>query len=143
MSHWIRTDLSGDGVPEYLAVIPGGQLIILTIYKNKVKVLAVLQTTSIMPDVYYNRQNNTFTIAASITARLTSRNVYKIQKGKLYRLATLSDAIGQMNGYGYVPVNRYLNGKQVSKSKYNRYYKNTVKICKLLTGREHRNKFCQ
>ena len=135
--------MSGDGVPEYLAVIPGGQLIILTIYKNKVKVLAVLQTTSIMPDVYYNRQNNTFTIAASITARLTSRNVYKIQKGKLYRLATLSDAIGQMNGYGYVPVNRYLNGKLVSKTNITDITKNTVKICRLLTGRERRNKFGQ
>ena len=127
MSYWMCKDLNGDGVPEYLTVMPKGQLLILTIYNNKVKVLAVLQTTSVMPGVYYNRKNKTFTIAASITARLTSRNVYKIRNGKLYRLATLSDAVGQMNGYGYVPVNRYLNGKEVSKQEYNSYYQ---KYCK-------------
>ena len=107
--------------------MPNGQLIILTIYNNKVKVLAVLRTTVVMSDIYYNSQNQIFTIASSITARLVSRNVYKIRNGKLYRLATLSDAVGQMNGYGYVPVNRYLNGKIVSKKKYDSYYQ---KYCK-------------
>ena len=127
MSYWMCKDLNGDSVPEYLAVMPKGQLLILTIYNNKVKVLAVLQTTSVMPEVYYNSKNKTFTIAASITARLTSRNVYKIKNGKLYRLATLSDYVGQMDRYGYMPVTRYLNGKKVSKQKYNSYYQ---KYCK-------------
>lgn len=127
MSYWMYEDLNGDGVPEYLAGLPNGQLIILTIYNNKAKVLAVLRTTAVMSDIYHNSQNQTFTIASSITARLVSRNVYKIRNGKLYRLATLSDAVGQMNGYGYVPVNRYLNGKIVSKKKYDSYYQ---KYCK-------------
>ena len=59
-----------------------------------------------------------------ITARSVSRNVYKIRKGKLYRVATLPDL---MNIKGCQPIFRYLNGKKVSKNKYYKYYN---KYCK-------------
>lgn len=129
MSMWIMKDLNADGIPEYITYMPQGQMLILTIYKNRVKVLAVLQTSSWSgPDVCYNKRTNTFTITTMITARSVSRNVYKIRKGKLYRVATLSDYVGMvMNIKGYQPIFRYLNGKKVSKNKYYKYYN---KYCK-------------
>ena len=81
MSMWMKKDLNADGIPEYLAYLPQGQMLILTTYKNKVKVLGVIQTTSwVGPSVYYNKKTNTFTITATINARTVSRNVYKIPK---------------------------------------------------------------
>lgn len=129
MSRWIRKDLNADGIPEYITYMPEGQMLILTIYKNRVKILGVLQTSSwIGPDVYYNKKTNTFTITTTITARSVSRNVYKIRKGKMYRVATLSDYVGRvMNINGYQPISRYLNGERVSKKKYYKYYN---KYCK-------------
>ena len=120
MSMWIRRDLNADGIPEYITYTPYGQMVILTIYRNRVKVLGVLQTSSwIGPSVYYNKKTNTFTITTTITARTVSRNVYKIRKGKMYRVATLSDYVGMvMNIKGYQPIYRYLNGKKVSKKKF-------------------------
>lgn len=124
MSMWIRKDLNTDGVPEYITYLPQGQMLILMIYNNKVRVLAVIQTTSCGgTSVYYNKKTNTFTITAMINARTVSRNVYKIRKGKLYRVTTLSDYVGMvMNINGYQPIYRYLNGKKVTKSKYYKYY---------------------
>ena len=129
MSMWMKKDLNADGIPEYLAYLPQGHMLILTIYKNKVKVLGVIQTTSwVGPSVYYNKKTNTFTITATINARTVSRNVYKIRKGKMYRVATLSDYVGMvMNINGYQPIYRYLNGKKVSKKRYYKYYN---KYCK-------------
>lgn len=132
MSKWIRKDLNADGTPEYLTYLPNGQMLILTIYNNRVRVLAVLQTGWGGPDVYYNKKTNTFTVVSRINARTISRNVYKIRNGKLYRIATLSDYVGMvMNINGYQPIYRYLNGKKVSKTKYYRYYN---KYC---TGMQH------
>ena len=129
MSQWILKDLNADGIPEYITYMPHGQMVIFTIYKNRVKVLGVLQTSSwIGPSVYYNKKTNTFTITTMITARTVSRNVYKIRNGKMYRVSTLSDYVGMvMNIKGYQPVYRYLNGKKVSKKKYYKYYN---KYCK-------------
>lgn len=74
MSMWMQKDLNADGIPEYLTYLPQGQMLILTIYKNKVKVLGVIQTTSwVGPSVYYNKKTNTFTITATRLERKASR----------------------------------------------------------------------
>ena len=88
----------------------------LTIYKNKVKVLAVLQTTSIMPDVYYNRRIIHLRLLYYAALAYIQEMYIKYTERKTVPSVTLSDAIGQMNGYGYTH-HRYLNGKLVSKSK--------------------------
>ena len=132
MSYYMCKDLNGDGVPEKILGLNGGQLLILTIHKNKVKILAFIQNTSVTPSIYYNKRNKTFMIAASINPRSTSRNVYKIRKGKLYRLTILSDYVCSMDKNGRMSVFRYINGKRTSKSRYRKYYKKYCKNMKLL-----------
>ena len=126
--YWMYRDINGDGIPEaifgYGAGGQKGQLMILTIYKNKVKLLGTFQATNCAtPDFFYNNRNKTFMISAAVSPRVQVRYVFKMQKGKMKKIMTMADSVGQMNRFGKVPVWYYINGRQSSKKTYQKYYK--------------------
>lgn len=122
---YVFKDVTGDRVPEaFFCNTRTRTMMVLTIYKNKVKLVGTFRVSEWSPDpVRYNKKNKTFIINTMITGRSISRNVFKIRNGKLSRVCTLSDYIGSMEPNGRCPVKYWVNGKRSSRAKYNSYYK--------------------
>lgn len=122
---YIFKDVNKDGIPEaFFYNIKWRVMLLCTIYKKQVKLLGVFRISDFYPDpLYYNRKNNVFIISTLITARSASKNVLGIKGGRLYRLCTLSDYVPPIESDGSWPIKYWVNGKRVSKSKYQQYYK--------------------
>nr|WP_177295777.1 hypothetical protein [uncultured Blautia sp.] len=122
---YVFKDVTGDRVPEaFFCNARTRTMMVLTIYKNKVKLVGTFRTSDFYPDpVRYNKKNKTFIINTMITGRSVSRNVFKIRNGKLYRVCTLSDYVAPMEANGRCKVEYRVNGRRSSRAKYNRYYK--------------------
>ena len=128
-------DLNGDGMPECVigtSVGRPGYRLVLTLYNNSiVRLLSVFKTTDRgTPTIYYNKSKNTFAIIQLTSARTRARHIYRIRNGKLNRVTTIADSVGQMLGNGKVPVLYYVNGKKVSKATYMKRYNAYVKYAK-------------
>lgn len=128
-------DLNGDGIPECVigtGVGKPGYMLVLTIYKNSiVRLLSVFKTTGRgTPTIYYNKSKNTFAIVQLTSARTRARHIYRIQNGKLSRVTTIADSVGQMLGNGKIPMLYYVNGRKVSKATYMKRYNAYVKYAK-------------
>ena len=110
-----------------------GYMLVFTIYNNSiVRILSVFKTTGRgIPTIYYNKSKNTFAIVQLTSARTRARHIYRIRNGKLSRVTTIADSVGQMLGNGKVPVFYYVNGKKVSKTAYMKRYNAYVKHAKL------------
>ena len=128
-------DLNGDGMPECVigtSVGRPGYMLVLTIYNNSiVRLLSVFKTTGRgTPIIYYNKSKNTFAIVQLTSARTRARHIYRIQNGKLNRVTTIADSVGQMLGNGKIPMLYYVNGRKVSKATYMKRYNAYVKYAK-------------
>ena len=124
-TRYVFKDVTGDKVPEaFFCNTRTRTMMVLTIYKNKVKLVGTFRITDFDQDpIRYNKKHKTFIINTMITGRSVSRNVFKIRSGKLYRVCTLSDYIGPMESNGRCPRQYWVNGRRSSRSTYNRYYK--------------------
>ena len=124
-TRYVFKDVTGDRVPEaFFYNSRTRTMMVMTIYKNKVKLVGTFLVTGYSPDpIRYNKKDKTFIITTMITARSVSRNIFKIRSGKLYRVCTLSDYIGAMEPNGRCPVEYWVNGRKCSRATYNRYYK--------------------
>lgn len=126
-TRYIFKDLNGDKVPEALFYNENARaIIVMTIYKNKVKLVGTLRSSDFLLDwVRYNKKNKTFILNTCVywNNRTVTRNVFKIRKGKLSRVCTLANYVAPINHTGKDDNIRWLNGKRVSAKKYNKYLK--------------------
>ena len=91
-----------------------------------------LLVASLSSIIYYNKSKNTFAIVQLTSARTRARHIYRIQNGKLSRVTTISDSVGQMFGNGKIPMLYYVNGKKVSKATYMKRYNAYMRYAKQL-----------
>lgn len=124
---YIFKDLDGDKTVEALLYMPG-YVSVFTIKSGKVKTLAVIRTPKDFgaPDMYYNKGKKTFTLRNLVTSRSVTTKVFRFKNGKLTRLVTLGDYVGQMDTNGKIPHSCWINKKRASITKYKKYMKTYV-----------------
>ncbi|HIY02417.1 MAG TPA: hypothetical protein IAA26_11320 [Candidatus Blautia faecipullorum] len=124
---YVIRDVSGDGIPEaFFYSNKYRAMVVLTIYKNKVKLLGTFRVTDFYPSpVRYNRNNRSFILETMVTGRSSTVCRFQIKNGRLYRKAMLSKYIAPMERDGRDHSSYYINfnKRSVSKRTYNNYYR--------------------
>ena len=122
---YIFRDVTGDKIPEaFFYSERANVMVVLTIYKGRVQPVAVMRTSYFGPQkLLYNKKEKTFIVKTVINGRSVSRNIFKIRGYKLYINLTMSDYVGQRQSNGKIKVNYWIDGRSVSKKRYQSYYK--------------------
>ena len=122
---YIFRDVNGDNIPEAFFYSERARVMLVwTIYRGKVRPVATMRTSYLGPQkLFYNKKDKTFIVKTYITGRSVSRNIFKITGRKLYINLTMSDYVGQRQSNGKIKVNYWIDGRSVSKKRYQSYYK--------------------
>lgn len=121
---YIYRDVTGDNVPEAFYYSERARVMLVwTIYRGQVQLVGAMRTSYFGPQkLLYNKKEKTFIVKTLITGRSVSRNIFKIKGRTLYINLTMSDYVGQRQSNGRIKVNYWIDGRSVSKSRYQSYY---------------------
>ena len=121
---YIFRDVNGDNIPEAFFYSERARVMLVwTIYRGQVQPVATMRTSYFGPQkLLYNKREKTFIVKTLITGRSVSRNIFKIKGRTLYINLTMSDYVGQRQSNGRIKVNYWIDGRSVSKSRYQSYY---------------------
>ena len=130
---YIFKNLGGDSTVEAVFYSENdNNIYVFTIANKKVKCLGAIccdcyGTGFGKPEFYYNSSKKTFSFLAYPSARAQVLKTYKISRGKLKCVSTVSRYVGSMNADGSSNIKYYVNNKKKSysayKSAWNKYKK--------------------
>lgn len=121
---YIYRDVNGDNIPEAFYYSERARVMLVwTIYRGQVQLVGAMRTSYFGPQkLLYNKREKTFIVKTVITGRSVSRNIFKIKGRTLYINLTMSDYVGQRQSNGRIKVNYWIDGRSVSKARYQSYY---------------------